>query len=135
MNCSIANQLTIGREELPQADKQVQALLLSAIRFVVYLSQYVLLLAFFGLGNDYAVLLAHSAVFLLAQTFSPLMPLLDVGFRSGSALYVFQDFTDNNLAVLSAVSAVWLLNLVIPAAAGYFFIFRKVGGLNLLRRL
>ncbi len=128
-------QLTIGREELPGADKQIQALLLSAIRFVVYLSQYVLLLSFFGLGNDYPALFVHSAVFLLAQTFSPLMPLLDVSFRSGTALYVFQRLTDNNLAVLSAVTAVWLLNLVIPALAGYFFIFRKAGGLSLLRRL
>ena len=126
--------LTIGQEELPPPDRQIQALALSAVRFGVYLFQYVLLLDFFGVKNDYASLTVHSVVFLLAQTFSPLMPLLDVSFRSGSALFIFQDVTSNNLSVLSAVTMVWLVNLVIPALAGYFFILKKTGSLNILRR-
>ena len=85
----------------------------------------VLLLMFFGLGSEHLALLVHSIVFLLAQTFSPMMPLLDISFRGGTALYVFKDYTANNIAVLSAVMMVWLINLVLPALAGYLFILRR----------
>jgi hypothetical protein len=117
--------LVIFQEELPETGTQVYVLLLSLLRFISYLLQYVLLFAFFGLGSNYLALLVHGAVFLLAQTFSPLMPLLDVSYRGATALYVFKDFSTNNLAILSSVMVVWLINLVIPALMGYLFIFRK----------
>ena len=117
--------LTIGHAHLPDMDVQVKGLLLSFLRFFVYSSQYVLLLLFFGAGNEILQLTVHSIVFLLVQTYSPLMPLLDISFRNGSALYVFKNYTADNLAVLSAVTMVWLLNLVVPAIAGYLFIFKR----------
>ena len=117
--------LTISEEELPPSETQLYVLLLSMLRFVVYLTQYILLLIFFGVGNDFLALGVHSVVFLLIQTISPLMPLLDVSFRSGSALFVFKTFTDNNLAVLSAVMLVWIVNLAFPAVLGYLFILKR----------
>ena len=117
--------LIITQRDLPSIGAQVITLALSFIRFLVYAMQYVLLLDFFGVDAPYLALATHSVVFLLAQTFSPLMPLLDVGYRSGSALLIFKQLTVNNLAVLSAVMTVWVINLVIPALAGYWFIFRK----------
>ena len=117
--------LVIQHEDLPAIGIQTRVLLLSGIRFLVYSFQYVLLLMFFGLGTDYMGLLVHSIVFLLAQTVSPMMPLLDVSVRGGIALLVFKDYTTNNIAVLSAVMLVWLINLVLPALAGYLFILRR----------
>ena len=117
--------LTIGYNDIPDINVQVKGLLLSFLRFFIYSSQYVLLLLFFGAGNEVLQLTVHSIVFLLVQTFSPLMPLLDISFRNGSALYVFKNYTADNLAVLSAVTMVWLLNLVVPAIAGYLFIFKR----------
>ena len=117
--------LIIRHEDLPPIGVQVNVLLLWGIRFLVYSFQYVLLLMFFGLGSEHLALLVHSIVFLLAQTFSPMMPLLDISFRGGTALYVFKDYTANNIAVLSAVMMVWLINLVLPALAGYLFILRR----------
>jgi hypothetical protein len=117
--------LIMPREELPEINVQVWGLLLSFMRFFVYLSQYVLLLLFFGVNGGYLALTMHSVVFLLAQTFSPLMPLLDVSYRSGSALLIFKDLTGNNIAVLCAVTMVWFINLCIPALGGYFFIVKK----------
>ncbi len=117
--------LTITQNDLPGIDAQMLTLFISFIRFLTYVLQYVLLLDFFGLDFNYLALTTHSVVFLLAQTFSPLMPLLDISFRSGSALLIFHQLTPNNLAVLSAVMLVWVINLVIPALVGYWFIFRK----------
>ncbi|HWB61948.1 MAG TPA: lysylphosphatidylglycerol synthase domain-containing protein [Chitinophagales bacterium] len=119
--------LLFDNAHLPDISTQVSVLLLSALRFMVYLSQYILLLSFFGISASFFTLATHSVVYLLAQTFSPLMPALDISFRAGTALYVFGGITTNNLAVLSAITGVWLLNLVIPALAGYWFILRHTG--------
>ena len=117
--------LVIEHGDLPGIETQVSVLLLSAVRFGVYALQYVLLFMFFGLGFNTFALLTHSIVYLLAQTFSPLMPILDFSYRGASALYVFKDFSTNNIAILSAVMMVWLINLVLPALIGYFFILKR----------
>jgi len=117
--------LVILDTDLPDIDVQVKVLGISWMRFMVYLSQCVLLLSFFGVNSEYFSLFVHSIVFLIAQTFSPLMPLLDVSYRGGTALYVFEGFSDNHIAVLSAVLMMWLINLAIPAMMGYLFILRK----------
>ena len=117
--------LIIEHGDLPDINTQVAVLLLSFLRFGVYTLQYVLLLIFFGIGSDLLALFTHSIVYLLAQTFSPLMPLLDFSYRGASALYVFNGFSNNNVAILSAVMVVWFVNLVIPALLGYFFIVRR----------
>ncbi|MBL0310056.1 MAG: flippase-like domain-containing protein [Bacteroidetes bacterium] len=115
----------LQRIHVPKFFTQLKVFFLSLLRFTVYLHQYVLLLVFFGSDSDLVTLSACTAVFLLFQTFSPLMPLLDLSFRGGTALYVFSESDENQLVVLSAVTFVWLMNLVLPALLGYLFILRK----------
>ena len=117
--------LVIEHGALPDIDTQTSVLLLSALRFGVYLMQYVLSLMFFGLSNNLLALTTHSVVYLLAQTFSPLMPLLDFSYRGATALYVFKGLSNNNIAILSAIMMVWLINLVVPAVIGYLFILKR----------
>lgn len=117
--------LVISERDLPDIGIQVRVLLISFLRFCVYLSQYVLLLFAFGEINSIPVLAVYSGVFLLVQTFSPLMPLIDISFRAGSALYIFSELTRNDIAVVFAVTCVWLINLVIPSLIGYLFILKK----------
>ncbi|MFM2305551.1 MAG: hypothetical protein RLZZ367_220 [Bacteroidota bacterium] len=116
------HSLTINPAELPTLREQGLVLGLSLVRFGVYLSQYVLLLMLMGISSNYFVLAVHSGVFLVAQTFSPVMPFIDISYRGGSALYVFGKLTGNNLGVLTAVMLVWFINLVVPSLLGYVFI-------------
>lgn len=118
------HSLTINPTELPGLQVQLLVLLLSLLRFGVYLSQYVLLLMLLGISSNYFALALHSGVFLVAQTFSPVMPFIDISYRGGSALYVFGNFTPNNIGVLTAVLLVWFINLVVPSVLGYIFIAR-----------
>jgi len=117
--------LLIERGDLPGIETQVYVLFLSALRFTVYSVQYVLLLMFFGVSSNLLALFTHSVVYLLAQTFSPLMPLLDFSYRGATALYVFKNFSNNNIAILCTVMLVWLINLVVPAVIGYVFILKR----------
>jgi len=118
------HSLVIQEDELPNIATQLQVLLFSFLRFGVYLLQYVLLLIFFGVSNSFWLMLMNSGVFLVAQTFSPMIPFVDLSYRGGTALYVFADFS-NTLGILSAVMLVWLINLVIPSIIGYFFILNR----------
>lgn len=118
------HSLIIRNDELPGMAIRLKVLAASFIRFGVYLLQYVLLLLFFGVSNSFYAMLVHSGVFLVVQTFSPMIPFIDVSYRGGTALYVFADYL-NTLAVLSAVMLVWIINLVIPSLIGYFFILNR----------
>jgi uncharacterized membrane protein YbhN (UPF0104 family) len=114
----------IEAHQLPDMSTSWWVLAISLLRYGVYLLQYVLLFSFMGVMPDYFMLFALCSVLLMAQVFSPFIPLVDVAYRGGTALYIFEHFAQNNIAVLSATTAVWLLNLVIPALLGYFFILK-----------
>lgn len=118
-------QWIIREEELPDIRRQSIVLLLSFFRYGIYLLQYCLVFGFFAVAENFLTLLVHSGVLLLVQSFSPLMPLLDLGYRGGSALYVFKNVSDNHLAVVVASLTVWFINLAVPALIGYLVIFRK----------
>jgi hypothetical protein len=118
-------QLVISNSELPALSTQWGVLFFSFVRYGVYLLQYVLVFGFFGVGSGFFSLLVHNGLLLLAQSFSPFVPLLDISYRGTAALFIFKNLTENNLAVMSATMVVWFINLVIPALLGYVFILRK----------
>ncbi len=118
-------QWIIREEELPGIEQQSIVLLLSLFRYGIYLFQYCLIFRFFGVAENFLSLVVHSGVLLLVQSFSPLMPLLDLSYRGGSAIYVFKDVTNNHFAVVVASLTVWFINLAVPALIGYLVIFRK----------
>ncbi|MBK8659554.1 MAG: flippase-like domain-containing protein [Bacteroidetes bacterium] len=115
----------ISDEELPDLRTQSIVISFSLVRYLVYLFQYVCAFHFFGIEATVFTLTIHSGVLLLMNSFSPLLPALDFSFRGTVALYVFREISDNSLALLSAATFIWLLNLVLPALVGYLFIVRK----------
>ncbi len=119
------NSLVIENENLPSANLSWQVLLVSLIRYGVYIVQYVFMFSFFGVEQNGSTLLVYSGVWLVLQTVSPLMPLFDVSYRGATALFVFGKLGVNSIAIVTATSAVWLLNLCLPAVVGYLFILRK----------
>jgi hypothetical protein len=58
------------------------------------------------------------------QSALPSLDLLDVGVRSMTASAFFVYITDQKLAVIAAVSAIWLINLIIPAILGSVFVLK-----------
>ena len=118
-------QLFIPEDEFPSVPVQFQGLLFSLVRYTIYLLQYVLVFMFFGVSDSFFALVVHAGAFLVALTFSPLLPFLDFSFREGIALYIFRNFSTNTIGILTGVSFIWLLNLVLPAVIGYFFILKR----------
>lgn len=102
---------------LPAGDK-ARVLLLSVVRFIVFGIQYCLMLRYMAVGIGWWEGFWAVAVFYLAMTLLPTVALLELGFRWQFSLLVFGVFTDNLLGVYVAATGIWMLNLLLPAAAG-----------------
>jgi hypothetical protein len=91
---------------------------LSFIRYSVYLSQYVLLIFFFGVTDQLVpAILGVSTLFFL-QSNLPLPPALSVLARGEMAIFLWSVFSSNVLGIVAATFSLWIINLVIPAVFG-----------------
>ncbi len=97
-------------------------LFLSALRFAIYTTQYVLLLYFFDL--EIPVFIAVSGIWFifLLQSFFPLPPLLGILARGEIALIIWSVYTDNILGILASTFMLWIINLIIPSIVGMYLV-------------
>lgn len=119
------NELSLDTQAMPSVSILSKVLFISLVRYLVYIFQYVLLALFFGVSTQVLELFVRSGVFMVIQTFTPLMPSVDITYRGGTALMVFSGISESDIAVLCVAAAGWLINLCLPAIAGYVFIFSK----------
>ncbi|MGI4749205.1 MAG: hypothetical protein ACRYFB_01105 [Janthinobacterium lividum] len=99
-------------------------MLLSVARFVVFSSQYYILIHI--LLPDLKVVPVMLMVFNLffIQSAIPSLDLLDVGVRNFIATYLFGFITTQSVAIMACVSCIWLINLIIPAILGSIFVLK-----------
>jgi hypothetical protein len=93
-------------------------------RFFVFSFQYYLVIHL--LLPDMPVFPMMMMVFILffIQSALPSLDLLDVGVRSMTATAFFTYITDQNIAVMAAVSSIWFINLILPAILGSVFVLK-----------
>lgn len=101
----------------------LKVLLLSFLRYFIFSCQFLILLYIFDVHIDlnesiFAVML----VFLLI-TLTPTIAIAEIGVRGSVALFVFGIFSNNVVGILSSTFILWIINLIIPAIIGSFFIF------------
>jgi Lysylphosphatidylglycerol synthase TM region len=100
-------------------------LLISTIRYAVFLIQYFLLFSLFGIplmGKQ--VFTGVSVMFVLMALVPTLTFLTDLGFRWAAGIQIFQTFTSNTAGILAVSLGIWLINLIIPALIGSLLILR-----------
>jgi hypothetical protein len=93
-------------------------------RFFVFSFQYYLVIHL--LMPEISLFPMMMMVFILffIQSALPSLDLLDVGVRSMTASTFFVYITDQKIAVVAAVSSIWLINLIIPAILGSVFVLK-----------
>ncbi len=101
-----------------------KVMLYSILRFGVFTSQYLLIMEL--LIPEIAFYKSAFLVFILffVQSALPSLDLLDIGVRSMTATYFFSFITTQEIAVMAAAALIWLVNLIIPAILGSFFVFK-----------
>lgn len=93
-------------------------------RFFVFTTQYYLIIHL--LIPEIAVFDIVMMVFILffIQSSLPSLDLLDVGVRSMTATYFFAFITTQEIAIMAATASIWMINLIIPAILGSFFVLK-----------
>jgi uncharacterized membrane protein YbhN (UPF0104 family) len=97
-------------------------LLLACSRYVIYALQYVLLLQFFGVSVQFTEACAAVSLIFLIQSGLPFPPVLDVLARGEIALTIWALYSDNTIAILATTFGIWIINLIIPALIGLFYV-------------
>jgi len=112
----------------------LKVLLLSMARYFVFSTQFFLLLLAFGVTVDWfnAFILISMTYFVM--TAIPTIALADLGIRGSVSVFFIGLYGSAssavNIDILAASTAVWMINLALPALAGLLFIYR----LNLIRK-
>jgi hypothetical protein len=91
---------------------------LSAFRYLVYSTQYVLMLMIFGVKLNMIKTLVVVASIFFVQMALPTIALLDLGIRGNVAVFFLFPFTENALGIVAATFGLWLMNLIIPGIIG-----------------
>ncbi len=100
-------------------------LLFSALRYLVFSTQFFLLLMLFGIGSSPTQIYLLIAMVYLFTCIVPGLFLGELGVREGFAVLFFTAAGYSGSAVLSASLLLWLINLALPALIGSLFIAGK----------
>lgn len=93
-------------------------LLLSFLRYLVFVAQYYLLFHFYGIELSFGIIWSVVSVLFLAMAVIPSIALVEVGLRGEISLRLMALFTNNSLGVGLTSVTIWLINLILPAVAG-----------------
>ena len=91
---------------------------LSVLRYMVFAGQFVLLCVLFQAGVSPATGALVVPVVYLVSTLVPTVLLTELGVRGGAAVAFFLPLGGAEAPVLLATTALWLMNLVLPALVG-----------------
>jgi hypothetical protein len=97
---------------------QHRILWLSFCRFGVFLFQYVLVLNFFGIYNNFLEISSLVSLLFLFLACIPTLVFAELGIRGQLSVFIFGYISTNTVGLVAAALTIWLLNLILPALAG-----------------
>lgn len=99
-------------------------ILLSFMRYLAFATQFYLLIRFLGLELGYSTVFLKVTLFYLITSFVPATFWGEIGIKESVAVWVFSGLIYNSLLIIAVTILLWLINLVIPALAGYYFLLK-----------
>ena len=93
-------------------------------RFVVFTSQYCILMLVLIPDIDFLPMLLLIFILFFVQSALPTLDLFDFGVRSVTAGYLYSHITDQDIAIMAIASCIWFINLILPAILGSVFVFK-----------
>lgn len=98
-------------------------LLLSAFRFAIFTSQYIILMLVILPELPLVSMVLMIFIMFFIQSAVPSLDIFDFSVRSFVASNLYAYITTQEIAVMVIVSCVWFVNLIFPAIIGSFFVF------------
>lgn len=90
----------------------------SALRYLVFSFQFILMLKIFGITFSYPESMRLISLIYLVMAVVPSVALSELTVRGSVALYFLSPLTGNSAGVLAATSLLWVINLAVPAMIG-----------------
>jgi uncharacterized membrane protein YbhN (UPF0104 family) len=100
----------------------LQLLLLSFVRYLIFIIQYVLVFYLFEVNVSTVVIATVMSVVFLAMAVIPSIALVEVWLRGEISIRLMGLFSMNTLGIGFTSVTVWFINLVLPAIAGSLLI-------------
>ncbi len=101
----------------------LEVLVYSFVRYIIFTSQYFILLNIFSVEVSYINSMILITTMLFVVSIIPTVAIAEIGIRGSVALYLFGLLSNNSIGILSATFSLWIINLVLPALIGIIFIF------------
>ncbi len=95
---------------------------LSFLRYIVFSHQFYFLLLIFNIEISYINALSAIASVYFVASVIPMLSLFDVILKSSVAVWCFSYVTSDVISVLSITTLMWILNFVLPAVIGSYFV-------------
>ena len=95
----------------------------SNTRYFIFSLQFIILLHVFGINISFMDAILSVMLIFFFITITPTITIAEIGVRGSVAIFVLGLFSSNDIAILSSTTLLWLINLIIPAIIGSFFIF------------
>ena len=99
-------------------------LILSFLRFLVFIGQYILVLNLLKVEISIVDAICTTSVLFLILAILPTIPFADVGIRSEVGTQLFGLITANTFGIVATTSLIWFVNLILPSIAGSLFLLR-----------
>ncbi|MBK6838032.1 MAG: flippase-like domain-containing protein [Bacteroidetes bacterium] len=93
------------------------------IRYLIFSTQFYLLLQIFGIDLSIPLCFLLIAMTYYVMSVVPTIAWMEIGVRGTIATYFFSPVTIDPISVVNASITLWLINIVIPALIGCFFVF------------
>ena len=97
-------------------------LLLSLLRYLVFVLQYILLLYLLQVNIDTVQCFWLITIFYLLMAVAPTIGFLELPLRAKASMELMKLYSTNTLGIETAALTIWLINLVIPALIGSILI-------------
>lgn len=98
-------------------------LILSLLRYSVYLFQYYLMIIAFSIDLPFWTTISGVASIFFLQAILPAITITEIGVRGATIIFIFEAFTTNFNGLLAAAYGLWIINIIIPTFFGSLFIF------------
>jgi Lysylphosphatidylglycerol synthase TM region len=105
-----------------EVNQLLKILLLSLLRYLVFVVQYVLLMQVMQVGIAGWLSFWLISVFYLVLAVVPTIGFLELPVRAKTSLELMKLYSGNTLGIETAALAIWVINLVIPALMGSLLI-------------
>lgn len=102
----------------------LRILLLSLARYTIFSAQYFIVFLWLIPGIKLVDVCMLINILFFVQSFLPSLDLLDIGTKSLTGVFFFGYVTNQNAAVVACIASIWLINIIIPAILGSYFVFK-----------